>query len=407
MVFDFGPSLSSYASGLAAPYSGLPKYHFVGGNIDEPTVPAPELAEAVAKVIRREGHAMGKYGMNSGSQGYLPLRSFISDCVKRTAGMQVSTDEILVTSGSLQAMDLVNRALLDAGDIVVLEAGNYAGALTKLDKLGVQYIGVELDEHGMRMDALEKVLADLAAEGRKPKFIYTIPTVQNPTGSVMPVERRLEMLALARAYDIAIFEDDCYADLTFDGVRPPAIYALDEDNRVVYCATFSKTIAPALRVGYIVAPWPLMGRILPLKTDAGTGALEQMALAEYLPAHFEDHVAALRPMLQEKADTMCAALDEHFGASAEYTRPIGGIYMWVTLPENVDTDRLYRAALAKGVEINPGSEWTTDGAANRHRMRLCFGHAPVDQINAGIAVLAQVCFDEFGVPLRGGNAERT
>ena len=406
MDFDFGPSLSRKATGEAVPYTGLPAYHFVGGNIDEPTVPADELADALAKVVRAEGLSMGKYGMNSGPQGYLPLREVITDGLMANAGIKATPEEILVTSGSLQAMDLVNSALLDRGDLVVLEAANYAGTLSKLDRMGVDYVGVPLDRHGMRMDALADILADLAAQGRKPKFIFTIPTVQNPTGTVMPHSRRLEMLALARQYDIAIFEDDCYADLTFGGERPPAIYALDEDKRVVYCATYSKTIAPALRVGYIVAPWPLMGRILPLKTDAGTGALEQMALAEYVPAHFDAHLTKLRPMLEEKAEILCAALDEHFGASVEYETPIGGIFLWVTLPKEIDTDRLFHAALAKGVEINPGSQWSVDGAANRHRMRLCFGHAPKESLNAGVKVLAEACFEEFGVPKRGANLTR-
>jgi 2-aminoadipate transaminase len=290
--------------------------------------------------------------------------------------------------------------------VVLIEAANSAGTIGKLDALGVEYIGIDLDQDGMRMDALEQALTDLAEQGHKPKYIFTIPTIQNPTGTVMPVERRREMLALAKRFDVPIFEDDCYADLVFTGDRPPAIRALDDEGRVIYCATFSKTIAPALRVGYLVAPWPLMGHILPLKTDAGSGALEQMVLAQYLPDNFDAHVSALLPMLQEKADTMAAALDEHFGTSVQYHKPEGGIYMWVTLPENVDTDRLFQVALAQGVEINPGSQWSVDGAANRHRMRLCFGHPPVDNIRDGIARLAEICFEEFGVPLRGGNVER-
>ena len=290
--------------------------------------------------------------------------------------------------------------------MVLVESANYAGTLTKLDALGVDYIGIDLDEHGMRMDHLADALARLAEEGRKPKYIFTIPTVQNPTGTIMPVERRLELLALARQHDVPIFEDDCYADLVFSGERPPAIHALDEDQRVVYCGTFSKTIAPALRVGYLVARWPLMGHILPLKTDAGSGALEQMVLAQYVPDHFDAHVSGLLPVLQEKADTLCAALDEFFGASVEYQKPVGGIYLWVTLPENVDTDRLFAVALAQGVEINPGAQWSVDGAANKRRMRLCFGHPPVDNIRAGIEKLAQICFEEFGVPVRSGNVSR-
>jgi len=406
MAFAFDTHLSQKATAQAAPFQGYPPYHFVGGNIDEASVPAEDLAKIMADIIRQNGHAMGKYGMDSGPQGYLPLREFICDCVKRHAGMQTTPEEVLLTSGSLQAMDLVNAAFLNPGDTVVLEDGNYAGALTRLDGLGVNYIGIELDENGMRMDALEDALNDLKSKGISPKFIYTIPTVQNPTGSVMPESRRLEMLALAKRFNVPIFEDDCYADLIFDGKRPKAIHALDQDGLVIYCATFSKTIAPALRVGYLIAPWPLMGHILPLKTDAGSGALEQMVLAEYLPDHFDAHVDRLRPMLKKKAETLTNALDEHFGTSVSYTAPIGGIYLWVTLPEQVNTDRLFQAALKQGVEINPGSAWTVDGPANTHRMRLCFGHPSNETISTGIAKLADICFEEFGVPLRSANKAR-
>jgi 2-aminoadipate transaminase len=406
MAFEFGPVLSAVATAEAGQFSGYPPYHFVGGNIDEPTVPVEALGDAVRKVIRDQGHAMAKYGMDSGPQGHLPLREFICDCLNTRAGIAATPEEVLLTSGSLQAMDLVNKALLNAGDVVLLEAANYSGALSRLDALGVEYAGIDLDEDGMRMDALERSLSGLASTGRKPKFIYTIPTVQNPTGSVMPVERRREMLALATAFDVPIFEDDCYADLVFAGTRPPAIHALDRDQRVIYCGTFSKTIAPALRVGYLVAPWQLMRSILPLKTDAGSGALEQMVLAEYLPGNFHDHVCGLLPVLQAKADALCDALDEHFGECIEYDKPVGGIYLWVTLPANVDTDRLFQAALKEGVEINPGSQWTVDGAANKHRMRLCFGHPSIDNIRDGIAKLADVCFEEFGVPVRSGNVAR-
>ncbi len=406
MAFDFDARLSAAATSKAARFSGYPPYHFVGGNIDEPTVPADALADAVGKVIREHGHELAKYGMESGPQGHLPLREFVCDCLKQRAEIAVTPDEVLLTSGSLQALDLINKVLLDKGDVVLLEAANYAGSLSRLDALGVEYQGIDLDQDGMCMDGLERALSALAAAGRKPKYIYTIPTIQNPTGSVMPVERRREMLALARAYDVPIFEDDCYADLVFSGERPPAIHALNEDRRVIYCGTFSKTIAPALRVGYLVAPWQVLSSVLPLKTDAGSGALEQMVLAEYLPANFEDHVSSLLPVLKAKADALCDALDEHFGDCVEYERPVGGIYLWVTLPEGVDTDHLFQAALEQGVEINPGSQWTVDGAANRHRMRLCFGHPTLKTIRGGIAKLADICFEQFGVPVRSGNVER-
>ena len=407
MVFDFTASLSNAAQGESSPYAGYPQHHFVGGNIDEPSVPNEALAEAAKKVLLDEGQTMAKYGLNSGAQGYLPLREFICTCLDRRASMKVEPSEVLVTSGSLQAMDLVNSLLLNAGDLVLVEGGNYAGALSRFRALGVEYIGIDLDEHGMRMDHLEEVLLKLRNEGRRAKFIYTIPTIQNPTGTVMPLNRRLEMLEIAKRFDLPIFEDDCYADLVFSNERPPAISALDKEGRVIYCGTFSKTIAPALRVGYLVAPWPVMGRLLALKTDAGSGALEQMTLAEYLPDHYEAHLREILPVLERKAQNLCDALDENFGASADYDAPTGGIYLWVTLPRDVNTDRLFHKALEKGVEINPGSQWTVDGPSNTHRMRICFGHASEENMREGIAKLAQICFEEFGVPVRSGNIDRS
>lgn len=402
-MYRFENILSNIAQNFGKPYSGLPKHHFVGGNIDEATVPLAALSDALVDLLKEEGHHFAKYGMNSGMQGYLPLREQIATMLGERAGMVVSADEVLLTTGSLQAMDLVNKALLDSGDVVLIESENYAGTLTKLDALGVEYIGVKTDDYGMCPQTLREKLSELRQLGRSPKYIFTIPTIQNPTGTVMPLERRGAILAAAREFDVPIFEDDCYADLVFSGSRPPALHALDTEGRVLYCGTFSKTIAPALRVGYLVAKWPLMGHILPLKTDAGSGALEQMLLAKFLPVNFDNHVKNLLPMLKAKANALCDALDEHFGATASYTKPVGGIYLWVTLPEHVDTEKLLAAALAEGVEINPGPHWAVDKTANKNKMRICFGHPTHESIKQGIKKLAAVCYQEFGVPLTSGN----
>ena len=406
MAFDFTSVISSRATASANRWDGYPPFHFVGGNIDEQTLPVGELAVAVDRVIRRDGQSMAKYGMEDGPLGYLPLRQFIADNLKTRTSMTVAADDVLITTGSLQALDLVNELLLEAGDVVVLEAANYAGTLTRLARLDVDYIGVELDDGGMRMDHLREVMTDLDRQGRKAKFIYTIPTIQNPTGTILSRDRRLEMLDIAREFDVPIFEDDCYADLIWDHERPEAIHALDTDDRVLYCGTFSKTVAPALRVGYLVAPWHMMQHVLPLKTDAGSGALEQMVLAEYLPRNFTDHVDSLNRMLKLKSDAMVEALSESFGATAEFSRPVGGIYIWVTLPEFVDTRELAVAAAAEGVAINPGPDWTVSGEENRHRMRLCFGHPSIENIREGVARLADTCHREFGVPRHSGNVER-
>jgi len=258
----------------------------------------------------------------------------------------------------------------------------------------------------MRMDALADVLAAQKAAGVTPKFIYTIPTVQNPSATVMGLPRRQQMLDLAREYGIPIFEDDCYADLLWEGERPQTIRSLDDQGQVIYCGSFSKTVAPGLRTGYLVADWAVLSRLMPLKTDGGCGALEQMALAEYCPDHYDAHVNALRQTLKAKAETMATALEEYFGTTAEFEMPQGGIFIWVTLPAEVDTDRLTKAAGAAGVAINPGSEWAADASYGRRRLRICFAHPEKQQIRDGVARLAEVCHAEFGVPLRSANVER-
>lgn len=405
-MFDITQSMRQDLPPAASRWNGFPAHNFIGGHNNADHTPVDALIDAVSDVLRREGRTLATYGLQSGPQGYRPLREQVAAGLNARAGMSCSADDVLMTTGSLQALDLVNQVMLEPGDTVVLEDVCYSGTMTRLERLGVDYVGIELDEDGMRMDRLAETLARLKDEGRRVKYIYTIPTVQNPSGSVMPRERRLEMLALAKQFDTVIFEDDCYADLTFDGTRPPAIRALDEDGRVIYCGSFSKSIAPALRVGYVVADWPVISRLLAIKTDAGSGALEQMTLAAWSTDAFNAHVKALQATLAEKCAVLMEAVDREFGATAEYARPKGGIFLWVTLPENVDTSKLAVAAAAEGVAINPGAEWSADPQHGRRRLRLCFAHPGKDEITTGVTKLAEICHREFGVPLRGANVVR-
>jgi 2-aminoadipate transaminase len=405
-AFDFAPLLPAGLPAPAAKWTGLAKYSFVGGNNDPDAIPVDGLIDAINAVLKREGKTLATYGLASGPQGYRPLRDFITAKLKRDAAITCSADDILVVSGSLQALDLVNQSLLTRGDTVIMEQETYQGSLNRLTKLGVNVVGIPLDQDGMRMDALAKALADLKNKGITPKYIYTIPTVQNPTGTILPEARRAELLKLSEQYGVPVFEDDCYADLIWDGKRPPAIHAMSKTQNVIHIGSFSKSIAPALRVGYIVAPWSMLSRMLALKTDAGSGALEQMVLAEYCAPHFSTHVPKLTKGLRAKLDTLMEALNEQFGTSAEFEDPKGGIFLWVKLPDNVDTLKLYQAALAAGVAINPGPEWSTDKARAGCRLRLCFASPSHEQIREGVAVLADVCRKEFGVPARSANVEK-
>lgn len=404
--FDVAPLLAPGTPPPAVKWNGFPKYNFVGGHNDAKQVPVQALIDAATSVLKREGATLATYGLNSGPLGYRPLREFLSGKLKGHAGIECTADEILVTSGSLQGLDLVNTLLLAKGDTILIEKETYGGALSRLAKFGVNIVGIPLDDDGMRMDALKAKLEELKAKGVTPKYIYTIPTVQNPTGSIMPEARRKEMIALARQYGTMIFEDECYSDLVWSGKRPPSIYSLAGGEGVIFIGSFSKSIAPALRVGYIVAKWEILARILGLKQDAGSGALEQMVLAEFCTKHFHDHVPKLNKVLSHKLQTLREALAEQFGTAAEFGNPPGGIYLWVKLPDNVDTVKLGQAALAAGVSLNPGPEWSVDKGYAKCRLRLCFANPEPETIKQGVAVLAEVCRREFGVPLRSANVDK-
>ncbi len=404
--FDFASLLAPGLPPPAPKWAAFPPYNFVGGHNDADQLPVDRLTAAANAVLTREGATLANYGLASGPLGYRPLRDFLVAKLGRDAGISCTADEILVTSGSLQAIDLVNGALLARGDTVVIEQETYGGCLTRFARLGVNTVGIPLDQGGIRMDALAAALDDLKRRGVRAKYIYTIPTVQNPTGTIMGEERRRELLRLADQHAVPVFEDDCYADLIWDGRRPPALYAMREGRGVIHIGSFSKSVAPALRVGYIVARWDILSRMQALKTDAGSGALEQMVLAEFCATHFSEHVPKLRRALRVKLETLMDALAEQFGTAAEFDDPKGGIFLWVKLPDAVDTQKLYQPALAAGVAINPGPEWSTDKSYGKSRMRLCFANPSQDTIRAGIAALADVCRREFGVPERIANVEQ-
>jgi 2-aminoadipate transaminase len=378
------------------------RYNFGSGHNDPDVVPVTGLAEVAARVIEREGRSLAVYELGGSPLGHQGLREVVVSKLGRTRGITVTADDVLITSGSLQGIDLVNKLLLERGDVVVAEEHSYVGALSRLAALGVEVVPAPLDHEGIRLDALDEVLGRLAKSGRPAKYVYTIPTVQNPTGAIMGMARRQGFVEIARRHDTPIFEDECYADLVWEGESPPALYALAPEQ-VLHIGSFAKTLAPALRLGYLVAPWQALGRILALKSDGGTSALDQMIAAAFLEDHFADHVAKLSARLRHKMTAMVDAVGREFGTAVEVVAPPGGLYIWVKFPESVDVERLVEPAAQAGVAFNPGQAWSVNPAAGAHHMRLCFGLATVEEIEAGIKVLAQVCFEATGVPARSGN----
>jgi 2-aminoadipate transaminase len=408
---DAGFAYSSlFAKDLPPPaprWTGFPKYNFIGGHNDPERIPAAALADAATTVLRRRGADLALYNFD-GPQGYRGLREFVVDKVSRRPAIKCSADDVLITSGSGQGIDLVNHLLLETGDTVILEEFTYGGALTKLKRLGVNIIGAPLDEDGLRIDALAQIVEDLGRKGIVPKYVYTIPTIQNPTGSILPPERREALLALTRKHGVPVFEDECYADLTWDGDGPPALYAMDP-RQVIHIGSFSKTLAPSLRLGYAIADWQAMSRLVACKreTDSGTGALDQMVVAEYFSQNFGDHVGGLTDTLHEKLDAMVEAVEREFGTTVEKMwKPKGGIFLWLKLPDGVDVTKLVAPAAKAGVVFNPGPEWSCSPDAAKSHLRLCFALPSKDMIREGIAAFARVCYEETGIPEQSANIRR-
>jgi len=352
-------------------FQGHPKYNFIGGHHDAELQPMDGFIESAANVFRGDPRNISMYSFE-GPQGILPLRRFLADKLAKHRGINITPEEVLITSGSGQAIELINEVLLDEGDTVIVERFSFAGALTYRRRRKINIIGVDLDQDGLRMDELAQVLGELKSKGIRPKYIYTIPTLQNPTGTVLTMERRHKLLALSQEYGVPIFEDECYADLIFEGEYENAIRSLDDSNRVLHIGSFSKNLGPGIRLGYIAADWEVMCRLLTRKTDAGTGVMDQMIVADYFTNHYEKHILNVRAGLRRKCDVLTAALREHFGPTVEVEQPRGGMYLWVKLPEGVDCRQFVGPAMQEGIAFNPGPDWSADPEAAANYIRLCF-----------------------------------
>jgi len=334
------------------------------------------------------------------------LREHLASRLNKYRGMNITADDVLITTGSNLAIELVLELYVGPGDTVLIEEMSYSVTIGRIKKRGATPIAMPLDDQGIVVDELAKILADLKAKGVKPKLMYTIPTVQNPTGTIMPLDRRKKLIALAREYGVPILEDECYADLTWKGIeRPPSLRALDP-SCVIYVGSFSKSIAPAIRLGYVVADWPILGRMTANKNDGGTGALDQMITAVFCEGNFDQHVEKLRVSLKEKMEAAIDAVEQQFGTMATVRRPEGGIYIWVGFPPEIDVTKLIAPAAKVGVSFNPGPEWSVDSTANKNWLRLCFAMPSKQTIYEGVAKLAEVCHDVYGVPKFSANTKR-
>ena len=367
---------------------------FAGSYPAADLMPLESFRRAMAAVFRDRGVEPFSYGPTA---GYPPLRDAISAGMRRK-GSPVSSEEILVTNGSQQALDLVFRALLDPGDPVVVEDPTYTGALSVLGSLGARLVGVPLDDEGIRPDYLATAL-----ERHRPRVVYLQPTFQNPTTRVMGKARRDELLALTARHRCLIVEDDWAGDLRFEGGDLPTLHALDNGRHVIYISTFSKKFLPGLRVGWVAAPESVLERLVALKQieDCGTSPLIQAALHAFLDeGGLDEHLQRVRPAYRERRDAMIRALEREMPQGVHWTRPLGGLFLWVTLPAGLDSGDLFVAAREHGVLVSRGELFHVDGGG-RHALRLTYSAVSPEQIDAGIATLGELLRER----LRGGTRE--
>lgn len=366
-------------------------------------LPAPELfpvdeyRRAFEWVFETDGATALQYGP---SEGYRPLRNFLAERLTRF-GILCECDDILVTNGSQQALDLVGKVFLNPGDKVLVEKPTYLGALQAFNQYQAAYAAVPMDDDGMRVDMVEELLAQDRTE-RRIKFIYALPNFQNPTGRTMSLERRRGLVEVANHYGVPIVEDDPYGELRYEGEPLPSLKSLDQGGNVLYLGTFSKILAPGFRLGWVVASQEALEVLLHGKqpTDLHTGMAQQMATYHVASADgFVDrHVQNIKDFYKERRDVMLRAIEEHFPADARYTRPAGGLFVWAELPEDIDTRELLLDAVKERVAFVPGQGFHPDGSGT-NTMRLNFSNVPPDQLREGIRRLGRAI--QQRIALRG------
>jgi len=368
------PEVISFAGGLPAP----------------DVFPAERFREACCKVLANQAQLALQYGA---TEGYEPLREMIARHTSRY-GVKAQPENVLITSGSQQALDLIGKLMINSGDRVLVEAPTYLGAIQAFNVYGADYVSVPSDNDGLRTDLLEASLR------LGPEFMYVLPNFQNPGGTTLAEDRRHQLVLLADRYGIPIIEDDPYGQLRYEGEHLTPLIVLDRENlrrdsgytlgNVIYLSTFSKTLAPGLRLGWIVAPSEVIAKLVQIKqgADLHTSTFTQIVAYEVARDNFlDEHIKLIRRVYGERRDVMLDALNLEFPSEVTWTRPQGGLFLWVTLPEGMDCHILFDAAIRENVAFVPGdSFYAGDGHAEegRRHFRLNFSNAKPEQIREGI-----------------------
>ena len=369
------PDIISFAGGLPAPES----------------FPVDAIKKICSDILTEEPVTALQYGI---SEGYAPLLEQIKKRLTEKFSIDMEKNEMIIVSGSQQGADLLTKVLINEGDGVVCEEPSFIGCLNTFRTYGAKLYGVPVNNDGMDMEILEKTLK----ENKNIKMIYTIPTFQNPSGITASLETRKKMLELAKEYDVIIMEDNPYGELRFTGRDVPTIKSLDDSGNVVYIGSFSKVFSPGLRLAYMVFDKGLAEKIVVGKqaTDVHTNVFSQMIAARYLKEYdIDESIAKSRDIYKHRCELMLSCMDKCFPKSVTYTRPEGGIFIWVTLPEGTDTLALMQEAVEKKVAFVPGNTFMTDIEKPCNSFRLNYSTMPDDKIIKGIEILGDLLKSKF------------
>ncbi len=373
------------ASGGGAWPSAPTTYEFGGGKPDPGSFPYDGIVEATRTMMAAEGAQALTYGEPLGYKG---LREVLAHKFDHFEGLQVSPDNFLLTNGSLHAISLMISALVDQGDAVICEAPSFSGTLQVFRRHGADLRGVPIDNGGIVIEAVREQLTALRAAGRPCKLIYTMPTFHNPAGPTATIERRRELLALAREFETPILEDDAYGDLRFEEDFIPSLYALDDSDMVIRAGTLSKILGAGMRLGWLLAPQALLPIFQSFNFGGGIAPFTSRVAAYYMRDHMTEHIPTLIDVYRNKRDAMYQGLTEVLdGTDAEVSKPAGGFFIWIKLPTDTDTAKLAQFAREAGVGYVPGGAFMPNGGGERH-IRLAFSYESEENCHAGSRHLA-------------------
>ncbi len=361
---------------------------FAGGLPASETFPVKELEDISCQLLREKGATALQYGPTEGEP---PLREELAKWLSHEKP-SIKAANIFITTGSQQGLDIVSKVFLDPNDVVVLELPSYIGGLQTFTSYRAKMIGIPQDSQGMRTDLLEKLLARLAKRNKKPKFIYVVPDFQNPSGVTMSLERRKDLLRLAYEYEVPVVEDSPYRDLRFAGHAVPAIYGLDTENQVIVLGTFSKLLCPGLRLAWIIAPTEWTDKMIVAKQsmDLCSPSYTQLIAAEFLKRGLlKGQIERIRELYSRKREAMLAALEKYMPKGVKWTKPEGGLFLWIQLPKRMSATNLFPKAVENKVAYVIGSAFHCNGRGH-NTMRLNFSYPSEQQIDEGIMRLAKM-----------------